>query len=170
MTTPTLISELLVTSLGLRRFPLPPREDNLSSLSKKPLHCTEFVKLEVVSGNGMWKSRTFTAKINAGLPVPLILGLPFLTAEDIIIDVKNRLANPRNSDYNLVNPIIPKRPNTPITIHTPIIPERQKKAKVNLDNLSEPALAGFLLPGPIMAAVRERIEGLAFKGMLDKKD
>ena len=48
----TVISESLVASLGLRRFPLPPKEDNLSSLSEKPLHCTEFVKLEVVSGKG----------------------------------------------------------------------------------------------------------------------
>src|SRR6202790_199921 len=39
-----------------------------------------------------------------------------------------------------------------------------------LENSGAPALAGCLLPGPIMAAVRDRIEGLATQELLKNKD
>src|SRR6202790_5766436 len=39
-----------------------------------------------------------------------------------------------------------------------------------LENSGAPALAGCLLPGPIMAAVRDRIEGLASQELLKDKD
>jgi len=34
-------------------YPLPPEEDNLSSLSKSPISCMEYVKMELSSGNGV---------------------------------------------------------------------------------------------------------------------
>jgi hypothetical protein len=48
----TVISSELVEHLGLRQYPLPPSEDNLLSLSESPLHCKEYVKLDVKSGQG----------------------------------------------------------------------------------------------------------------------
>jgi hypothetical protein len=80
------INSDLANDLGLRRYPLPPKEDNLSSLSESPLSCREYVKLDLSSGNGSWKSTVFRAKINVGLPVPLILGMPFLSSQHIVID------------------------------------------------------------------------------------
>jgi hypothetical protein len=62
----TVISDGLVSQLGLRRFPLPKEENNLSSLLGMPLNCREFVKLRVSSGNGMWESGVFQAKVNIG--------------------------------------------------------------------------------------------------------
>lgn len=50
------ISSATVDELGLHRYPLPPEEDNLSSLSDSPLFCKEYVKIELSSGNGSWKS------------------------------------------------------------------------------------------------------------------
>ncbi|KAG5634028.1 hypothetical protein H0H81_003736, partial [Sphagnurus paluster] len=52
----TVISGALADQLGLRRHPLPKEEDNLASLSNLPLTCTEYVKLELTSGLGAWKS------------------------------------------------------------------------------------------------------------------
>ncbi|KAG5349206.1 hypothetical protein C0989_005263, partial [Termitomyces sp. Mn162] len=52
----TVISDALVTCLGLRHFPLPKKEDNLTSLSELPLHCKEYVKLELLAGKGAWSS------------------------------------------------------------------------------------------------------------------
>ena len=40
----------------------------------------------------------------------------------------------------------------------------------DLETASEPALAGYLLPAPIMAAVRERIETISLQEMLARKD
>jgi hypothetical protein len=50
------ISAATADKLGLCRFPLPPAEDNLSSLSDSPLSCKEYVKMELSSENGSWKS------------------------------------------------------------------------------------------------------------------
>jgi hypothetical protein len=80
------ISSTLAEQLGLHRFPLPREENNLTSLSQTPIECTEYAKLRVGLGNGAWSSRVLRAKINVGLPVPLILGMPFLSSEHIVID------------------------------------------------------------------------------------
>jgi hypothetical protein len=82
----TVISLKLCEILGLRRYKLPKREDNLSSLTKLPLTCTEYVKLEVQSGQGQWKSGVIRMKVNKGLCFPIILGMPFLSSERIVID------------------------------------------------------------------------------------
>jgi hypothetical protein len=80
------ISGQLVKQLGLQRLPLPTEESNLSSLSDSPLSCREYVKLKVSSADGNWTSRVVRAKVNVGLCIPLILGMPFLSGEYIVID------------------------------------------------------------------------------------
>jgi hypothetical protein len=88
----TVISSALVKQLGLLWYPLPQMEDNLSSLSDSPLPCKEYVKLELSLGNGGWKSTVFRAKVNTGLPVLLILGMPFLSSQHIVVDPNSRTA------------------------------------------------------------------------------
>ncbi|TFK17546.1 hypothetical protein FA15DRAFT_710688 [Coprinopsis marcescibilis] len=86
----TVISDALATKLGHRRFKLPPEENNLSSLSNTLLEAKEYVKLEATSGNGAWVSGVFYAKVVVGLPVPLILGMPFLSSQHIVLDTHQR--------------------------------------------------------------------------------
>ena len=119
------ISSDLANELGLRRYPLPPEEDNLSSLSESPLSCREYVKMELSSGNGSWKSTVFRAKVNTGLPVPLILGMPFLSSQHIVIDTESRTAKDKNTGYDLLNPTIPLRSWAPErTIPAPTPPKK----------------------------------------------
>ena len=47
-----MINDDVVTSLGLKRYPLPREEDNLCSLTNDPLSCKEYVKIRVTAGNG----------------------------------------------------------------------------------------------------------------------
>ena len=82
----TVISSELCDLLGLRRYRLPPKENNLRSLSQLPLACEEYVKLELQSEQGTWKSGVAKMKVNKGLPFPIILGMPFLSSEQIVID------------------------------------------------------------------------------------
>ena len=150
----TVISSALVNELGLRRYPLPPEEDNLSSLSESSLPCREYVKMEVSSGNGSWRSTVFRAKVNVGLPVPLILGMPFLSSQHIVIDPDSRTAKDKRTGYDLLNPVKPVREWAPErTVPPPTPPKARQPPIKTLENASEPALAGYLLPGPIMAAV-----------------
>jgi hypothetical protein len=165
------ISAALANELGLRRYPLPPAEDNLSSLSESPLSCKEYVKMELSSGNGSWKSMIFRAKVNTGLPVPLILGMPFLSSEHIVIDPNARTAKDKRTGYDLLHPVIPTRTWAPERVAPPPTPPKtRQKPTATLEDASEPALAGYLLPAPIMAAVRERIETISLQERLAKKD
>ena len=165
------ISSTLVNELGLRRYPLPPEEDNLSSLTESPLSCKEYVKLELTSGNGSWKSTVFRAKVNIGLPVSLILGMPFLSSQQIIIDPSSRTAKDKRTGYDLLNPEIPIRSWPPERVIPPPTPPKARLSPIKkIETASEPALAGYLLPAPIMAAVRERIEAISFQKRLAKKE
>ncbi|KAG5353040.1 hypothetical protein C0989_011008 [Termitomyces sp. Mn162] len=88
----TVISDELVSKLRLHCFPLACHEDNLTSLTDSPLKCTEFVQLEVTVGNRAWKLKVIRVKVNIRLPVPLLLGILFLSAENLILDIKANTA------------------------------------------------------------------------------
>ncbi|KAJ7823765.1 hypothetical protein B0H13DRAFT_1484103, partial [Mycena leptocephala] len=74
-----------------------------SSLSESPLSCREYVKLRVSSRDGNWTSGVARAKVNIGLCVPLILGMPFLSAEHIVIDSAERSAIDKRTGFDLLN-------------------------------------------------------------------
>ena len=118
------INSNLANKLGLRRYPLPPEEDNLTSLSESPLSCKEYVKMELSSGNGSWKSMVFQAKVNIGLPVPLILGMPFLSSQHIVIDSESQTAKDKHTGYDLLNPEIPTRNWAPERVVPPPTPPK----------------------------------------------
>src|SRR6202789_3380423 len=168
----TVISAEFCDRLGLRRYPLPKRENNLTSLSQAPLKCEEYVKLELVSGQGEWKSRVHKIKVNKGLPFPIILGMPWLALEQIVMDPHTGSAIDKHSGYNILNPpaFITKTRATP-QVPLPPTPKKIRVPKLpTLEETGAPALAGYLLPGPVMAAVRERLEGLAFQEVLKSED
>jgi RNase H-like domain found in reverse transcriptase/Reverse transcriptase (RNA-dependent DNA polymerase)/Integrase zinc binding domain len=167
----TVISEALCDRLGLRRYPLPKSENNLSSLSEMPLKCEEYVKLELQSGQGAWKSGVHKMKVNKGLPFPIILGMPWLSSEQILIDPHERTAIDKRTGYDILNPPLTTRARTAPRVTPPPTPKKTRVIKpLTLEETGTPALAGYLLPGPIMAAVRHRIEGLAFQEMLKEED
>ncbi|KAF8582172.1 hypothetical protein K439DRAFT_1661961 [Ramaria rubella] len=163
----TVISSDLANELGLRRYPLPPEENNLSSLSDTPMNCTEYVKLGLTSGCGRWKSHVLHCKVNVGLLILLILGLPFLLSHHIIINPYSRTAVDSRTDYDLMSPrkCLPSRSKPPTT-PLPTPKKVHQRLPVTLDNAPEPALAGYLLPEPIMAAARQRVEVLDFQELL----
>ena len=43
-------------------------------------------------------------KVNKGLPFPIILGMPFLSLEQIVIDSHEQKAIDKHFGYNLLNP------------------------------------------------------------------
>ncbi|KAF9071428.1 hypothetical protein BDP27DRAFT_1419004 [Rhodocollybia butyracea] len=126
----TVISAELSNKLGLQCFPLPKEEDNLSSLSEEPLRCTEYVKLRVSSKDGSWMLGTVHTKINNGLCIPLILGMPFLTSEHIVIDAQARTAVDKRVGYDLMNPVVhPPRPPPPVWVTPPPTPKKIRLPK-----------------------------------------
>ncbi|KAJ7115760.1 hypothetical protein C8R44DRAFT_739506 [Mycena epipterygia] len=138
------ISDQLVKQLGLRRFPLPTEEDNLSSLSESPLSCREYVKLKVSSADGNWTSRVVRAKVNVGL------------------------FDKRTGFDLLNNPTHPPRQWTPEwTVPAPT-PKKPKRKPVS----SEPVPLGSsaLLPISVMLQVKNRIDDLDLQKLLKDED
>ena len=120
----TVISDALASQLSLCWFPLLVEEDNLSSLSNSPLHCSEYVKLEVLSGRGFWNSGVHQAKVNVGLPVPLILGMPFLSSKHIVINTNSHTAIDKWVKYDLISTRIPECTWVPDRVTPPPTPKK----------------------------------------------
>ena len=64
----------------------------------------EYVKLELQSEQGICISGVHKMKVNKGLPFPIILGMPFLSSEQIVIDTQERTAVDKWSSFDLINP------------------------------------------------------------------
>ena len=178
-----MISGALIALLGLKLLPLPPKEDNLTSLSNNPLPCNRFVEFSFCVG-AFWKSDVIKAKVIKNLPVPLLLSLHFLDMHHIVIDSHKRSAFDRCVNFDLLNPSglpcttglpthLPQLPITPSPLrpaaqppHQPLTPDDATED----DATPEPPLAGYLNPAPILATIQERIETLALQTSLEKLD
>ncbi|KAH0580460.1 hypothetical protein H2248_001960 [Termitomyces sp. 'cryptogamus'] len=159
-------------------------DNNMDSDSYVPpsdpplLHCKEYVKLELLAGKGAWSSGVSRAKINVGLPVPLLLGIPFLSSEQIVLDVHARTAIDKRTGFDIMAPPPPR--SEPIQNTKPPKKKRKshegKASNPSPENTTEqgstPKLEGREAPDPktILVMVLERIEGLAFQEKLQKKD
>ena len=66
----------------------------------------------------------FRAKVNTGLPVPLILGMPFLSTQHIVIDSNSHTAKDKRTGYDLLNPEVPSREWAPERVPPPPTPPK----------------------------------------------
>ncbi|KAJ7323284.1 hypothetical protein DFH08DRAFT_817852 [Mycena albidolilacea] len=163
------ISDKLVTKLGLRQYPLPVEEDNLSSLSDSPLSCQEYVKLKVSSGDGNWTSSVVRAKVNIGLCIPLILGMPFLASEHILIDPEQRTAVDKRTGFDLLNnPSYPPHQWKPEWVTPPPTPKKPKHKPLEQEPI--PFSCSTELPVSVMLDVKNRIDELALQKLLQDED
>ena len=130
------------------------------------------MKLALHLGLGAWKSGVQKMKVNKGLAVPIILGMPWLSSEQILIDLHEWTAVDKRMGYNILNP--PPHVTRACTTTQVPPPPTPKKIRVpkppTLEETGPPALAGYLPPGPIMAAMQDSVEGLTFQEVLKAKD
>lgn len=98
--------------------------------------------------------------------------MPFIVGCHIVIDAEAHTAIDKHVGYNILNqPSIPPHIWVPEHVVPPPTPKKpQVLPPKTLETASEPALAGYLLPGPVMAAVCECIETISFQETLKKKD
>ena len=111
---PVLISSRLANSLSLPRrtlhkaFPVSGAFNNLhSDKMDTPSVLTEYCKIKLLSVDSVWKSRVVKAIICPNLFTDLILGLDFLATNKVVVDAELRTAIAKDSNYDLLNPIIP---------------------------------------------------------------
>ncbi|KAF5319332.1 hypothetical protein D9619_008381 [Psilocybe cf. subviscida] len=168
------ISGTLAARLGLKRFPLPPGEDNLEDLSQSPLESTHFVRTSFTAAG--WKSEEFEAKVIEKLHVPMLLGIPFLHQHHIVIDVRAGTAVDTRVNMNIARLPAPTSKSTggresakpSASPASPLKVIHKSKNSTRPAPTTEPLppqhplppLAGVTNPAPLLAAIRERIETL----------
>jgi hypothetical protein len=141
----------------------------------------DYVHLELSSVNNEWTSRTVRALIAPHLCTNILLGLPFLTHNNIVIDHEARSATDKISGFNLMNnddkmprkitkKMIPPKIKVKRILENrkAMITELKEKCAERLAKLNEGNL--FEIPKPInvVAAMKEAIEILAAKDKLQK--
>jgi Reverse transcriptase (RNA-dependent DNA polymerase)/RNase H-like domain found in reverse transcriptase len=103
-----LISNEFANSMFLKHRKLfEPMSVELAMPAEGPKHIvclSEWVKLKLYNTTGAWQSKTVHAIIAPSLCVPVILGGPFLTHNNIVIDHAARTAINKLSSFDLLNP------------------------------------------------------------------
>ncbi|KAG6876612.1 hypothetical protein C0993_001927 [Termitomyces sp. T159_Od127] len=127
----------------------------------------EYISLEVTVSNGAWKSRTFKAKVNVGLSVPLLLGIPFMSAKNPILDIKANTAIDKHTRFNIVNP-----PPSLATPHAPVHTSNSTKTLCGTRQHEHPMdihHEDYNASSQIMALIQQ-IETLSLEEELAQKD
>jgi hypothetical protein len=73
----------------------------------------EWVKLKLYDVSGLWTSKTVRAVIAPSLCAPVILGLSFLSHNNIVIDHEARTVTDKVTGLDLLNPPPLATPNVP---------------------------------------------------------
>ena len=71
---------------------------------------SEYVKLQLHDPSTLWSSKSIHTIVALGLCAPMILGLPFLSHNNIVVDASTCTAVDKKSSFNLLNPVAPVVP------------------------------------------------------------
>jgi Reverse transcriptase (RNA-dependent DNA polymerase)/Aspartyl protease len=109
-----LIRDSFVNDLGLKRrrlsIPFSAELAMENNGQKVEVHFSEYVKLQLHDPSSLWSSKSVRAIIAPSLCAPMILGLPFLSHNNIVVDASARSAINKNSGFDLLNPVSHKVP------------------------------------------------------------
>jgi hypothetical protein len=109
-----LIRESYVNDLGLHRkllrTPLSAELAMENNGQKIKVDFTEYVTLQLHDPSALWSSKSVHAIVAHGLCAPMILGMPFLSHNNIVVDASAHSAVDKKSGFDLLNPMIPKAP------------------------------------------------------------
>jgi hypothetical protein len=147
-----LISRDLISKLGLRirkLHKLMVVEMAIPNESVKQRIClTEWVKLSLYDTSGQWTSKTVRAVVAPSLCAPVILGLPFLSHNNIVIDHAARTVIDKMTGFDL--------------LHPPVVVNRTLKADLKefFKNLGRDRA---LLLMELKLACKERLDHTLFK-------
>jgi hypothetical protein len=102
-----LINDALVKHLGLHHFRLHkplPISVALNNSTCSNSHLYEYVKITLFAPDSSYVSQTIKAVIMPGLCVPLLLGLLFLVANNIVANFTAHTAIDKKCNFDLLNP------------------------------------------------------------------
>ena len=129
---PVLISENMVELYGLVRRnlfkPFAVSAAFVTGESKpRPVLLTEYCRVNVISQDAAWKSRTLNAIICPHLQTDLILGLDFLVKNKIVVDAELRTVIAKESGFDLLHPPDPTLKRVPLKILPAVCRRRERR-------------------------------------------
>jgi hypothetical protein len=174
-----LISEEYAAILGLHRERLPePYTAELTMENngqKVEVTSSKYVKLQLHDPSSYWSSKTACAIIAPGLCSPMILGLPFLSHNNIVVNASARTVIDKKCGFNLLHPVAPVPPPPAKKKLKTFFKELQEDRKLMVAKLKmvchdrlQHTRYRFKKVQPIdhIAAIRQRIEVLAAQNKL----
>jgi hypothetical protein len=174
-----LISEEYVCKLGLRRkCLLKPYTAELAMENngqKVEVEFSEYVKLQLHDPSSYWSLKTARAIVAPGLCSPMILGLPFLSHNDIVVDASARTVIDKKCGFDLLHPVAPAPPPPMKKKLRTFFTELQEDRKLMVAELNmvchdrlQNTQCQFEKVNPVdpIAAVRQRVEVLAAQNEL----
>jgi hypothetical protein len=175
-----LISEDFARQLGLRRKQL--REPYIAELAmdndgqKNEFRFSEYVKLQLHDPSSLWSSKAVRAIVAPGLCSPMILGLPFLSHNNIVVDASARTVIDKKCNFDLLHPKVPPKKAVKKKLKE-FFKELQQDRKLVVAELKmvchdrwQHTRDKFEKVKPVdpVAAIRQRIEILAAQKELEK--
>ncbi|KIK49975.1 hypothetical protein GYMLUDRAFT_65464 [Collybiopsis luxurians FD-317 M1] len=114
-----LIRSDIVKSLGLHQHNLQHPEPFCSAFDSTTQSITQFVKIILHDPSNAWFSRTVQALIVPTLCAPMILGLPFLTHNNLIVDYASHSVIHKPLGFDLLHPsdTLPVPPEIKLSPH-----------------------------------------------------
>jgi hypothetical protein len=174
-----LIDDALVGKLGLCRFclhkPLP-ISVALNNLNASENYLHECVKIVPFALNSAWTSCTVKAVVTLNLCVPILLRIPFLTANCIVTDFKDRTAIDKMNGYDLLNTKVIERPKSQPDPRK-VITDMKKNKCLMLTELVEVCklcladgkmVPKFVKPLDVAGMIKEHVENLCFQEKVGK--
>lgn len=114
------IDSSLVDRLKLKRHKLHKKiKITLAMQNHSEIELEHWVKIRPSSLDSRWSSRALRAIVSPSLAAPVILGQPFLYANDLDISHRKRTCKPSTSSYDLLNPSPAPVPKTNKPIMSP---------------------------------------------------
>ena len=150
-----LMRPTLAARLGLTPLPLPTPENVNVALSQTnaPTAFTHYVELEPCTADLKFRSKRLRTVLAKSLSVPLILGMPFLVANNVTCNYADRECNVRlNGEvYNILNtPPTPyiKQNNVLLTINEKARTPTPKSTLTDLENMTREKYSQVFEPLP----------------------
>src|ERR1700683_5123689 len=77
---------------------------------KVEIYISKYITLQLHNPSALWSSKSVCTIVASGLCVLMILGLPFLSHNNIVVNASAHNAVDKKSGFDLLNPVIPAVP------------------------------------------------------------
>lgn len=176
-----MIDQCLADELRLQRQRLPKPVHIRMAVGEDNRSLHEFVNITPISSCSTWQSKPLRALVVPSLCTPLLLGGPFLVANEMVLDHSSRTCVSKGSNFDILRPATPVKKNespkkkairqlqTTVTTKKLALTQLQQKLS-DKKKLLDDTHSSSTSTSEILASIHRRITQLASLERLNKLD